>query len=301
MTMIAKLLMTQRPDMRLTSLGLDCLSLAADLGDLSAAVILVDVAIENKAHMGIGTARYQKALAHIKTLAATKDVQSMVLLGRAYEQSHNSRAAFNVYQEVIEMNNARLQANESVPDDARVSLAEAYRNMGRLTLHSSGSENSAFQSFETAALKYEDPISFYYMALMRKSSHKDYITLLLQAATSGVTDAAYELGLSFAKEGDTLGRLEKGSRPAYLMAVHWFELAQDVPKLSGRARLHIARIRQTQKASGTPGIEEIQHVSKELSASMGIQMQQFIRSHWDNPSFSLTAVELERKMEEIKD
>ena len=299
--MIAKLLTTRRSDTRLISLGLDCLSLAADLGDVGAAMILVDVAIENKAHMGIGTTRYQKALAHIKTLAATKDIHSMVLLGRVYEQSNNFREAVGVYEEVIEINNARLKANQPVPDDERTSLAEAYRNTGRLILRSPGSGNSAFQHFETAALEYEDSVSFYYMALIRGDSHKDYITLLSQAAISGVTDAAYELGLSYAKEGDRLSRVENSSRPAHLMAVHWFELAQDVPKLSGRAKLHVARIYQAQNSAASLGVDEIQHISKELGASMSRQMQQFITSHWENPSFSLTAIELENRMEEIKE
>lgn len=241
LTSIAKLLIIQRSDFQLASLGFDLLSVSADLGNEDAALILVDTCTERKSTPEIGILRYQKALAHVKKLAIeNRNLQAIVLLGKVHELAQQYKDAIGFYKMAMDAH----ERGDTIEDD-RTALAEAFRNAGRLYCMKPGMGDTAIKCFDIAARVYGDALSFYFLAHAPDEHPQDHIGLLSQAAISGVTEATYDLGLWYASEGDDFTSRFR-TNTAHAMACYWFELSKDLPKLTARAILHIARIESVQ-------------------------------------------------------
>lgn len=296
LTSIAKLLIIQRSDIQLASLGLDLLSLSADLGSEDAALILVDISIERRSTMEIGTLRYQKALAHVKKLAIEKkNLQAYVVLGKVYEQAQQ-------YEDAISMYKIAMDAHErgEIEEEDRTALAEAFRNAGQLFSIAPGMEDMAFKCFKTAARVYDDARSFYSMALISGEKSQDYVSLLSQAAISGVTEATYKLGIWYSTKGDYF---DSGPRAdaTYTVACYWFELSKDLPALTARVTLHIARIERARVRMTEPRTTSasIQRVPKH------IDLEQIGRNlpneNWSTLNLNVNAVKLESEMTKSAD
>ena len=131
----------------------------------------------------------------------------MNLQARIYESEGRPQRALQLYEEVIGIDNPKYIGTEGL-NTWEDSIADAWREVSRLR-YEAGDKKGAEAAFEKGAFKYDDPNAFYYLAkLFKPKMSKDYLVYMLKAASSGIPEAAQEVGIYFIKSSQGLSEFE---------------------------------------------------------------------------------------------
>ena len=161
---------------------------ASYLHDSAATLQLISEAIRtsNLTHPDIVGARM-----HLEILVKKdKNPAAMVLLGKIRETQGKPSEALSLYESAANADSHTYTGAEAVEG----STAEAWANVSRLKVRL-GDMKGAKAAIEKAALQYDDPMAYYYLATnFRAQESTDYPMYLMKAAASGVVEAAQVLG-----------------------------------------------------------------------------------------------------------
>ena len=173
---------------------------ASEVGDPSASVKIIKQAVKSSL---LGHPDVAKARKRLLQLVEEKYPTAMNLQACIYESEGRPQKALELYEEVIGIDDPKYIGIEGLStwEDG---IADAWREASRLR-YEAGDKKGAEAAFEKGAFKYDDPDAFYYLAKIFKSkASKDYFIYMLKAASSGIPEAAHEVGMYFLKYGQGL-------------------------------------------------------------------------------------------------
>jgi hypothetical protein len=182
----------------------------------------------------------QQPLARLRELAAQGTyIPAMVLQGLIYESIGRSAIAIGLYEKAIKLGEVedssavvkkseesflkRLLGKEEVDwsekamskpgaalaeeEDRELDIATAYVQLGGLILDKNFGQGK--KCFEAAALKYDDPNAYFYLAEFEGGEYTwKWLQYTLKAAASGHTDAAHNLGVFYALPRDEVRKIK---------------------------------------------------------------------------------------------
>ena len=280
----------------------DLLHMSSEIGEQAATMILVDEGLrQNK----LGHQQLQNALRQLNHLVKRDVIEAIILAARVAEGKGNPADALELYKRATV-----LSADLNSPADTlKPSLSEAWFRISRIE-HVLGNPESANEAMRTAALKYDSPEAFYELALQSDvGSPEERLDHLLKAATSGLGNAAYKLGLWHSAQADegqrsvaaslesrkssVLEMQRHSSLPKkYTLSHEWFSVAaeSDTCAWKTQASLHIARILRKARliAKSTSSLESaLAHVKTQP------KLVTWLRENWPSASFNPTTEEFE--------
>lgn len=178
---------------------------ASELGDDVAAMALVSSGIKN------GSLRdYEQPLRRLEIMAKEGNRRAMSMLGRIAAAGRRNSEALGWFQKATH-GPSGLDFEEA---------REALVCEGQLLMKTNVKEAEAV--FRKAAREFDDPSAYFYLSELEEKGSSNQVVYLLKAASSGIIEAAHELGsIEYSKSMVPIG----DSPPNYAMAREWFELA----------------------------------------------------------------------------
>jgi hypothetical protein len=179
------------------------------------------------------------ALANLRAMAAPPQsrVEAMNLLGQVYELQKQEEKALQLYRQAA-LRPSPLPGPGGQPISSK-GPEYAHVRIGLILLR--GSDRSGAEAqFRKAALEFDDPLGHYHLARLDKSSSEMKETYLLKAASSGILNAAADLGqlhIARAKSAPADKKEEKATE--YKLAKEWLYLA--ATSEDGRGMLSLAQ------------------------------------------------------------
>lgn len=138
----------------------------------------------------LSKAEYQAPLKHLRVLAKSREnVQAMVLLGRIVQDEGREQEALDLFEAAAKSTAVR---DGAVP--VPIGAAEALVYAGEVQLKR-GQKGPAEEMFRKAALDLDNPLGYYHLAKLQEEGTTNKEVYLLKAASSGVSDAAFEIGI----------------------------------------------------------------------------------------------------------
>lgn len=186
---------------------------ASSLGDPNATLNLLRPAHRTGK---LQASEYAKPMQHLRLLANEGHVRAMVLLGRIFLDSGKDNEALSLFN----------RAAESTPNGTTVlpaDIAEGLIARGQI-LHKLGQVSEASSSFQTAALDYDHPAGYHFLAQLQASGSPTQEVYLLKAASSGIIEAAYELGAMYFQRVNLAKLDEDDGKRQLAMAKEWLYL-----------------------------------------------------------------------------
>jgi TPR repeat protein len=165
---------------------------------------------------GLGSGRfrlYEKPLRHIKSMADRGNPRALILLGRVMSARGRD-------EEALELIRKAMQGPAGLDFDG---AGDALLYTGQLLMKKDKGQAEA--ALRKAALEYDDPTAYYYLAEMEKEGSLNRIIYYMKAASSGILQAAHKLGTIEMSKAVEAAK-GKGS-PDYRMAREWFQIAAD--------------------------------------------------------------------------
>ena len=285
-------------------LALSLFKIASELGDEYATFTLVDEALKHGRVQDLQQSKLQQPLKHLKELADANNTIAMVLLARVLELKGEFRSALTTFKAAVAAVNNPNDKRDTRDKDA---LCEAWKEIARIE-KTNGNLSKEMQAWEAAAMQGDDPKAFYELALRKADkSPSESLEHLLKAASSGVGDAAFKLGMAHCSSLEA-GQDEKtsdartsrtGANPGqalskqYEMIKQWFTIASESENCAWRvhAKLQTARImRKTgDSVQSLASLKDALHDLK-LEASTNHSLL----TSWTDPTFDPTCTDLER-------
>lgn len=202
---------------------------------------------------------YQEVLSRLKKIASNEgDQQAMMLLGKVL---------FYAYQSYAEALSWVRKANYPPTGNHQFDGAGESLVLEGLILQKIGDIQSAKIAFERAAKELDEPEAYFYLSQMEENSSVIQQNYLLKAATAGITEAWYNLGViklnKIMKKNPELKTLEDfdiasewflvaafdGNGPSMInlaimckmvrdwnQAFEWLEKARSIPSVSAESR-----------------------------------------------------------------
>jgi len=135
----------------------------------------------------------EEPLRRLSTLGKTnKNPSAMILLGQILERQGKADKALDFYEEVVNTKNDRYGGAE----DEDSNIAQAWLALGRIKAQGRDLAG-AKAALKKAALEFDDPTAYFYMARFRDPKSDDYLLYNLKAASSGISEAAHNLGIFY--------------------------------------------------------------------------------------------------------
>ncbi|KAI9879927.1 MAG: hypothetical protein M1830_006409 [Pleopsidium flavum] len=163
---------------------------ASDLHDSNATLQLISEGIRKS---GLTNPQLAKPLRRLSYLAETsKNPSAMNLLGQILERQGEADKALGLYEDVVNAENDRYGG----ADDEDGNIAQAWLALGRIKAKNrdvAGAE----AALKKAALEFDDPTAYFYLARFRNPKSDDYHLYNLKAASSGLLEAAHNLGIFY--------------------------------------------------------------------------------------------------------
>lgn len=179
---------------------------ASEMGDSEATIALIAAGIRS------GSFRVsEKPLKRLEILAKEGNPRAMTLLGRTVATKGKTAEALEWFRKATR-GPAGLDFEEA---------GEALVYEGELLMKSHRKE--AIAVLRKAALELDDPSAYFYLAELEKSGSPNQIVYFMKAASSGITEAAHELGLI--EVAKAVESADGNTPPHYEMAREWFQLA----------------------------------------------------------------------------
>ena len=277
---------------------------ASELGDGYATFTLVDEALKHRRVQDLQHSKLQHPLKHLKELAEAKDMTAMVLMARVLELKGEYRSALTLFNAATATVNISSDKRDTRDKNA---LCEAWKGIARIE-KTNGNLSKEMQAWEAAATQGDDPKAFYELALRKADkSPSESLEHMLKAASSGVGDAAFKLGMAYCSYLE-VGQEEKTSdaqmsrtganrsqalSKQYQMIKEWFTVATESEDCSWRAhaKLQLARIMRKTGAS-TQSLAELEDALHDLK--LNTSTKHSLLTSWTNPTFDPTSTDLER-------
>lgn len=178
---------------------------ASALGDESATIDLVSSGIRSGK-----MSDYALPLKRLGAMAEEGKPQAMRLLGRLAASQGNDAEALEWF---------RKATQESAQMDFE-DAGEALVTEGQILQKSNRRDAEA--AFRKAALEFDNPSAYLHLALLQKEDSPEREIYLLKAASSGVIEAAYQLGCAEVSKAKATG---DNPPPSHGMAREWFQIA----------------------------------------------------------------------------
>ncbi len=142
--------------------------------------------------------KLEKPLQHLSTLAKVdKNTSAMILLARVLEGQGKVEKALQYYEEVAKTGRTTYKGLEDVDGN----VAEAWFSLGRLRAQRQDTAGAEI-AYKKAALEHDDPKAFFYLARLCNPSSDDYFLYNSKAASSGIPEAAHNLGIFYLQQSN---------------------------------------------------------------------------------------------------
>ena len=176
-------------------LARELLLCASALDDPAATITLVNqaVATSRTRHPDIVAPR-----THLQQLAAGGNPAAMVLQAELLEAQGKPHAALALCEAAVRTDNDDEHDHDAYTGAEAVMdgepMTRAWSTLAKLRKQV-GDHDGAREALEQGARNHGDPWAYYYLATTyRTAKHPQYVRFLLQAAVSGIPDAAHKLG-----------------------------------------------------------------------------------------------------------
>lgn len=156
---------------------------------------------------------YEKPLQHVKIMADRGNPRALILLGRVVGSQGRDKEALEFFRKAIQ-GPAGLEFEGA---------SDALVYVGQLLIKKDKGQAEAV--FRKAALEFDDPSAYYYLAEIEKEGSLNRMVYYMKAASSGILEAAHKLG-NIEKSRAVEEAKGKGP-PDYQMAREWFQIAAE--------------------------------------------------------------------------
>ena len=299
LTLFARLILYSRTPSS-PQLALSLFKISSELGDEYATFTLVDEALKHGRIQDLQNPKLQEPLEHLKKSAEAKNLTAMVLLARVLELKGEFKSASTVFRAAVATN---LPASDNSDTPDKDALSEAWKGIARIEKRN-GDLPKELQAWEAAATQCDDPRAFYESGL-RKAGEAPLESLeyMLKAASSGVGDAAFWLGMAYSSVMEA-GTVEETSHAPisrtspsrdtlgyYRIIKEWFSIAAASDDCSSRAhaRLQAARImrKMGDPAQSLASLKEALHYLQLAPSN-----NRLLLTSWTDPAFDPTCADL---------
>ena len=118
-----------------------------------------------------------------------------MFLAQILERQGKTEKALHYFEEVAHQESSTYTEG----DDVEGAVAKAWLALGRLRINAPDIA-PAEAALKKAALVHDDPVAYFYLARLRHPKSSDYLLYNLKAASSGVTEAAHNLGILYLQQ-----------------------------------------------------------------------------------------------------
>jgi len=186
MTLLAHILLrTSKPN--LEDIAKRLLFSASALHEPIATLQIVSKAFQDGA---LAKPELANPLQRLTTLAKIdKNASAMILLAQILESQGKIDKALAYYEQIANDEGKTYGATAEVQG----TVAQAWLALGRIRTSNEDS-TGAEAAWKKAALEYDEPTAYFYLARFRDPKSDDYLLYNLKAASSGVREAAHNLG-----------------------------------------------------------------------------------------------------------
>ena len=185
MTTLAQILL--RSNTNLEDIAKRLFFSASALNEPAATLQIVSEAFQNGT---VAKPELAKPLQHLSMLAKTdNNASAMFLLAQILESQGKVDKALSYYEQITNDKGKTYRAAAEVDG----TVAQAWLALGRIKT-SNGDLTGAKAALKKAALEYDDPTAYFYLARFCDPMSDDYQLYNLKAASSGVKEAAHNLG-----------------------------------------------------------------------------------------------------------
>lgn len=186
MTVLAQILLrTSNPD--LEDIAKRLFFSASALNEPIATLQIVSEAVQNGT---VAKPELINPLQRLSTLAKTdNNASAMILLAQILESQGKIDKAVTYYEQIT---NDKGKADRSAAE-VEGTVAQAWLALGRIR-SSNEDLQGAEAALKKAALEYDDPTAYFYLARFCDPKSNEYLLYNLKAASSGVREAAHNLG-----------------------------------------------------------------------------------------------------------